>query len=101
MNVLFVCNLGQNRSKTAEYIFKHRFKTKSAGLYNNKSVTKQQLLWADTIVVMENVHRREIATRFPDIYMQKRILVLNIHDIYRCGQPELISILQAKVSDLL
>ena len=69
MNVLFICNQNENRSKTAEEIFKDRFKTKSAGLYNTKPVTEKQISWADTIIVMEEAQRSEIANRFPKQYM--------------------------------
>ena len=40
MKVLFVCNQNENRSKTSEELFKGRFQTKSAGLYNEKPVTE-------------------------------------------------------------
>ena len=53
MKVLFICNQNQNRSKTAEELFKNKFLTKSAGLFNEQPVTEKQLSWADTIVVME------------------------------------------------
>lgn len=101
MNVLFICNQNQNRSKTAEKLFKDRFQTKSAGLYNDKPVTKRELIWADVIVVMEDDQRNEIAKRFSDIYMQKRILSLNIPDIYYYNQPELIVELENKFNDVI
>ena len=101
MKVLFICNQNQNRSKTAEELFKDKFKTRSAGLYNSKPVNKRQLLWADTIIVMEDEQRGEIAKRFPDVYMQKRILSLDISDIYNYNQPELINILKSKVNELI
>jgi len=50
MKVLFICNQNQNRSKTAEKIFEDRFKTKSAGLYNEKPVSKKEIEWADKII---------------------------------------------------
>jgi predicted protein tyrosine phosphatase len=100
MKVLFVCNQNQNRSKTAADIFKKRFETESAGLYTSKPVTKKQLSWADTIVVMEDEQRKEIAKRFPDMYMQKRILSLNIPDIYHYDQPELVEALKSKIKVL-
>lgn len=100
MKILFVCNQNENRSKTAKKVFKNRFKTKSAGLHNARPVTKKKLLWADAVVVMEDVQRSEIAKRFPDIYMQKRILCLNVPDIYHCDQPELIEILKSKINEL-
>lgn len=101
MKILFICNQNQNRSKTAEEIFKGRFKTKSAGLYNEKPVTKKELSWADMIVVMEDEQRKEIAQRFPDIYMQKQILSLGIPDVYHYNQPELIDVLKSKVNNFL
>lgn len=100
MNVLFICNQNENRSKTAANIFKNKFKTKSAGLYNEKPVTEKQLSWADTIIVMEDEQRSEIAKRFPKQYMQKQIFSLNIPDIYHYNQPELIEILKNKINEL-
>jgi len=100
MNVLFICDQNQNRSKTAEEIFKDRFNTKSAGLYNSEPVTGKQISWADTIIVMEEAQRSEIAKRFPKQYMLKRILSLDIPDIYYYNQPELIDILNNKMDEL-
>jgi len=100
MNVLFICNQGMNRSKTAEDIFKHQFNTDSAGLFNNL-LTEKQLSWADVVFVMENFQRSEIGKRFPELYLKKRILVLNIPDIYRYGQPELVEILKEKVNQAI
>ncbi len=100
MKILFICNQNQNRSKTAEEIFKGIFKTKSAGLYNARPVTEKQLSWADTIVVMEEEQRAEIARRFPKHYMQKRILSLDIPDVYHYNEPELVEALKSKVSSL-
>jgi len=101
MNVLFICNQNENRSKTAEEIFKDRFKTKSAGLYNTKPVTEKQISWADTIIVMEEAQRSEIANRFPKQYMLKRILSLDVPDVYHYNQPELIGILKSKLDEVL
>ena len=100
MKVLFICNQNENRSKTAEMLFKGRFETKSAGLYNEKPVTEKLLSWADVVVVMEDIQRTEIANRFPNHYMQKRIISLDIPDIYYYNQPELIDILKSKVNEL-
>ena len=101
MKVLFICNQHQNRSKTAQEVFKPRFETKSAGLYSKKPVTKKQLSWADIVVVMEDEQRSELARRFPKLYLQKRILSLDIPDIYHHNQPELVSILKSKVKKIL
>ena len=101
MKVLFICNQNENRSKTAEKLFKGKFETKSAGLYNEKPVSIKQMSWADAIVVMEDFQRHELAVRFPDEYMKKRVLSMEIPDIYRYNQPELIGIMKDRMKDLL
>ncbi|MBI4738464.1 phosphotyrosine protein phosphatase [Candidatus Woesearchaeota archaeon] len=101
MNLLFICNQNKNRSKTAQEIFKDRFNTQSAGLYNSKPVTEEQIFWADSIIVMEESQRNELARRFPNQYLKKRILSLDIPDVYRYNQPRLVKELTAKVNDLL
>lgn len=101
MKLLFICNQNENRSKTAEFIFKNKFKTRSAGLYNNKPVSKKDISWADTIMVMEEAQEEEIARRFPKEYMKKRILNLDIPDIFKFNQPELIDVLKVKVPELI
>lgn len=101
MKLLFICNQNQNRSKTAEKLFKGKFQTKSAGLFSSKSLTNKQLEWADSIIVMDQDQRREIAKRFPKQYMQKRILSLDIPDIYQYNQPELIKTLKLKFNQII
>ena len=101
MNVLFVCNQGQNRSRTAEEIFLASFPTQSAGLYNQRPLTRAQLEWADVVVVMEEAQREEIGVRFPNEYVCKRILNFDIPDIYAYMQPELVALLKVRASLLL
>ncbi|MBI4148976.1 phosphotyrosine protein phosphatase [Candidatus Woesearchaeota archaeon] len=100
MNLLFICNQNQNRSKTAAKLFRDTFSTQSAGLYNDKPVMEGQIAWADTIIVMEDAQRSEIAKRFPKQYLRKRILSLDIPDIYHYNQPELIEALRLKMGEL-
>jgi len=101
MNVLFICNQNKHRSKTAEDVFRSVCVARSAGLYNEHPVTKEQIAQADVVVVMEDAQRSEIAKRFPSLYLTKRILCWNIPDIYRFGQPELVDALKEKAGDLL
>jgi predicted protein tyrosine phosphatase len=101
MKILFICNQNQNRSKTAEELFKGKFETRSAGLYNEHPVTEKELKWADVVVVMEDEQRKELSKRFPKIYMQKRIISLDIPDIYDYGQKKLIDELKVKVEELV
>ena len=101
MNVLFVCNQNQNRSKTAEQLFQGTFTTRSAGLYNEHPVREAQVEWADILVVMEDAQRQEFARRFPKQYLQKRIISLDIPDVFRHNQPELVELLKSKVQETL
>jgi predicted protein tyrosine phosphatase len=101
VRILFICNQGKNRSKTAAALFSGRFQTASAGLYSDTPVTEAHLAQADVIIAMEERHRQEIARRFPRVYLQKQILVLGIPDIYRDGQPELMRLLRLKMDELL
>ena len=100
MKVLFICNQNQNRSKTAELIFKDRFETRSAGLYNITPVKAKQLDWADLIVVMEDAQRTELGKRFPKLYMKKHIISLEIPDIYNYNDQDLIKVLKSKMKIL-
>jgi predicted protein tyrosine phosphatase len=98
MNILFVCNQNQDRSRTAEELFPG---ARSAGLYNDKPVTEEALLWADVIFVMEEGQRKEIGNRFPAQYLKKRILSLDIPDKYHYRQRELVDVLNKRVPELL
>jgi predicted protein tyrosine phosphatase len=100
MNVLFICNQNKNRSKTAEELFRKKYSTKSAGLYAQKPLTKRQLQWANIVVVMEDEQRTELARRFPDMYLKKKILSLGIADTYQYGQPELKQVLKERMEGL-
>ena len=82
-------------------IFKGRFETRSAGLYCAEPVSEEQVSWADIVFVMEDAQRSELARRFPKQYLLKRIISLNIPDVFHFNQPELIDILKAKVGDVL
>ena len=97
MKILFICNQNENRSRTAKELFKGRYETKSAGLFNTKPVSEKEISWADLIIVMEDRHRSEIAKRFPELYMQKRILSLNIDDVYSYRDIKLIEELNKKM----
>lgn len=100
MKLLFICNQNENRSKTAEEVFKDRFNTRSAGLFNNNPVSENDVSWADVIIVMEDEQRKEIGKRFPKYYLQKRIISLNIPDTYYYKQSSLINILESKMKEL-
>lgn len=101
MKLLFICNQNKHRSKTAEHLFKNAFETQSAGRYNEKPVTAQQLRWADVVVVMEDAQRTELTHRFPKEYLKKRIVSLDIPDVYSYNEPTLVEMLKSRLSTVL
>lgn len=98
MKILFICNQNKHRSKTAEELFNNKFETRSAGLYSVNPVSEKALDWADLVIVMDDEQRTEISKRFPKMYMKKRILNLDVPDIYGYNQPELIEVLSSKIN---
>jgi len=101
MRLLFICNQNINRSKTAEVLFKDRYETRSAGLYNEHPVKESDLEWADVILVMEDAQRTELSKRFPRLYLKKQFLCLDIPDTYYYNQQSLKEILNEKVNEAI
>jgi len=97
MHILFICNQNKHRSKTAEELFKSQYETQSAGLFNTVPVQESQIKWADVVLVMEDFQRTELAKRFPKLYLQKKIISLDVPDMYSYQQPELVALLKKKV----
>jgi predicted protein tyrosine phosphatase len=91
MNQLFVCNQGKYRSRTAATLFGGKF----AGVYVN--LKKEDLDWADVVYVFEEEQRTEIGKRFPKEYMQKKILNLEIADVYGYMDEKLVGELKGKI----
>ncbi len=100
MKVLFVCNQNKYRSPTAEALFKESFETRSAGLFGGKLVSKDDLSWADIIAVMEEEQRHELVKRFPAECLQKRLVCLNISDVYGFNEQRLKDALLLKSDEL-
>ena len=97
MRILFVCSMGLHRSRTAAHLFGKDHDTRYAGAYSpDNPVTKDDLDWADEVVVMEDHHRREIGQRFPKRYLQKRITCLDIPDRYLYGDTNLVQLLKER-----
>ena len=98
MNILFVCNQGKYRSKTAQELFAKKHNTESAGIYSEENpLTKEKINQAEIIFVMEEHQRKEIAKRFPKEYMTKKIICLNIKDVYQYNDEDLKKELREKV----
>lgn len=105
IHALFVCTQNKLRSPTAEQIFStwQGVETDSAGIGNDANVplSVEQIEWATLIFVMEKAHRNKLSKKFKAHLNGKRIICLNIPDDYEFMQPELIKLLEAKVSAFL
>ena len=105
LNVLFICTQNRLRSPTAEQVFADwpGVETQSAGLGNEAAnpVGAEVLAWADTIFVMEKVHRAKLSARFKAHLRGKRIVCLDIPDDYDYMDSTLVSLLLKKVPPFL
>ena len=104
--ILFICSANKQRSKTAEDYFSSTYKDIhfiSAGT-NIKMCEREEtnpltiaiLEQSDLIFVMENSHKAEVKN-FINSQFKKDIIVLNIPDLYKYYQKELIEILEEKM----
>lgn len=103
--ILFLCSRNRLRSPTAHEVFSDRddIEVDSAGLSKDADcrLSAEQVEWADHIIVMERIHRERLNAQFSKLLKGKRISVLDIPDDYDYMQPELIDLLQRRVSSLL
>jgi len=104
-NVLFVCSRNRLRSPTAEQVFstRHDLEAASAGTNHDADtpLSGELVEWADVIFVMEKVHRAKLQRRFGRQLGKARIVCLDIPDDYEFMDPELVRLLQARVSRYL
>lgn len=100
-NFLFICSQNKLRSPTAEQIFADwpGINTASAGTNNDAEnpLSDEWVEWADTIFVMERMHRNKLRKKFRSALGDRRIVCLNIPDEYECMEPSLIALLKAKM----
>jgi len=107
MKTLFICSANKQRSKTAEDFFAQKYpenKFLSAGTNvkicrkeGTTELTEDLLEWADKVYVMEKKHLDQIKKHTGSKYY-KKIKVLDIPDIYKYYDADLITILEEKVS---
>ncbi|MGL5059942.1 MAG: methyltransferase domain-containing protein [Microcoleus sp.] len=102
IKILFVCSQNKWRSLTAEKICEKisGYSVRSAGTEKNARirVTEGLIGWADTIFVMEKKHGDRLREKFPESLEGKKVICLQIPDSYRYMEPELVELLQAKLS---
>lgn len=101
-NVLFICGKNQWRSPTAEQVFAERpgIVCASAGLSHDAEVplTAELVEWAELLFVMENQHKSKLSARYKACLSGKRVVCLDIPDIYRFMDPALVALLHRKVT---
>lgn len=108
--ILFICSANKQRSKTAEDYFSSKYadlKFISAGTNikicereGTTPLTFEELEHADLVFVMEQRHKKLIMN-FINGKLKKELIVLNIPDIYKYYQKELIEILEEKLKPYL
>jgi predicted protein tyrosine phosphatase len=103
--ILFICGKNRRRSPTAEEVFAglDGIEVCSAGTSSEAEcqLSADLLEWADRVFVMERSQQRHLQTRFAHVLKEKKIVCLNVPDVYTYMQPELVTILRAKVLPLL
>jgi predicted protein tyrosine phosphatase len=105
MNILFICSRNQWRSPTAEKIYARddRVNVRSAGTSPKarKTVNAKDLLWAETIFVMEYKHKDRLKAQFNRVLQHKKIIVLDIPDEYQYMDEVLVELLKESVEGYL
>jgi predicted protein tyrosine phosphatase len=98
--LLFVCNQGENRSRTASHMFSSYYDVKHAGIFNkSRPLTREMLEWADMIFVFEERHIAELKKRFPGIVASKKVINLEIPDHFPYGDTYLKELIKEKVGE--
>lgn len=103
--ILFVCSQNRLRSPTAEQVFAARadLDVSSAGTNHDADnpLTAELVAWADLIFVMERAHRTKIQSKFRRHLKSARIICLDIPDDYEFMDPDLIRLLETRVTRYL
>nr|WP_286829098.1 hypothetical protein [Kordiimonas sp. UBA4487] len=103
--LLFICSRNQWRSPTAENIWRRRdgFEARSAGTSPRarKTVSVQDVDWADMIFVMEDKHKSRLKAAFGRALQYKPLYVLDIPDIYQYMDGELVAELEQSVTAIV
>ena len=100
-HILFVCNQGKNRSKTAADLLKgnKNVEAKSCGIgeLSIHPISLKLLAWADLIVVMDKFVEEALRKKYGAACEAKRIINFNIPDMYDYMTKELVRILKEKI----
>jgi predicted protein tyrosine phosphatase len=64
-------------------------------------VSEADILWADTVCVMEDKHAAQLKASFRELLQGKPLHVLDIPDDYRYMDPELVELVRSGVAGIL
>jgi predicted protein tyrosine phosphatase len=102
LHVLFVCSQNKLRSPTAEQVFADYpgIECTSGGTNNDAEnpLSAELVEWADVIFVMEKQHQKKVASKYQRYLRGKRVVCLGIPDVYEFMQPELVDLLDVRVT---
>jgi predicted protein tyrosine phosphatase len=102
LRILFICSRNRLRSPTAERVFSGvvGLETDSAGLSKDAEtiLSAEQVDWADIIFVMEPAHRARLSRMFRAHLGSKKVICLDIPDVYDYMDPALVELLKTRVS---
>lgn len=105
MRVLFVCRQNKVRSLTAEHLYRVRadLEVRSAGTatFAKNQLTDELLTWADLIFVFDETQTEAIETRFGNEELQKKVICLDLPDIFEYKSQSLVIKLTAKLEPYL
>lgn len=99
--ILFICAQNRVRSLTAEHLFqgRHGCQAASAGISAAARValTDDLIRWADMVVFMEQNYQDYVAQAYPEALLGKKLVCLDVRDLYYYGEPELKTVLEIKM----
>ncbi|MDV6329976.1 low molecular weight protein tyrosine phosphatase family protein [Asticcacaulis sp. 201] len=100
--LLFICSANRLRSPTAEQVFSQypNVEARSAGLNNDAvdPLSPEHFEDIDLVFVMEKAHRSKLSQTYRAYLKSARVICLNIPDDFEYMQPELITLLKARVT---
>ena len=102
LRVLFICSQNKLRSPTAEQVFADYpgIECTSAGTNSDAEnpLSVELVEWADVLFVMEKQHQKKVSSKYQRYLRGKRVVCLGIPDAYEFMQPELVELLEARVT---
>ncbi|MCI4644302.1 MAG: phosphotyrosine protein phosphatase [Hyphomonadaceae bacterium] len=105
IHILFVCSMNERRSLTGEALFQREdeLSVRSAGTVRGarRTVSDEDILWADLILVMEERHKLRLHARHTEALRDKALHVLAIPDEFPFMDPGLIALLRERAGPLI